>query len=1042
MRTQVAVRPTAPWRRRLAAWCLPLLGGMAAFCPPAQALDPSKSFHHYVRNSWSLEQGLPQLSVIAIAQDKPGYLWLGTQAGLSRFDGVRFVNYDLENTPQLPSTWIQALQTDEKGRLWIGTPQGLAVLEDNRFRTIGLAAGEPASVVEVHALRLDNQGRLLVGTGHGVMVVDGDRLRTLHALEGDSALSLHVDDDGTLWVGGRGKVQAFDDGGGRTIALPPEASLSTVTVLARHAGRLWAGCDTGLYALESGRWRLLGGTGPGRKAIQALREDRDGNLWVGTKDTLYRLRGGLVVERIAAAGPLAEIRAIYEDREANLWLGSNNEGVSRVWNGWTRRYSRAEGLHQPLLWSIAMDPDGRVWAGSDDGVSVLEDGRFRTLVPGHALPNAAAYSLLPEHGQTWIGTRDGASLYRDGRVQRPRILHAMDTAQVNGILRDQRRRLWFATSKGLYRWDGGSRLDHYGESAGLRDPRVRVLMETRDGRLLAGTQSGLYEFVDERLVFLPLEGSGLETPHITALHELSEGRWLAGVLSEEALLLSEGRRWTRLDKRRGIPANAPFFFAEDTRGHVWVGGLRGIYRVAIDELLAAGADPGMQVNARTLLNERGDRHGGQKGDCCNGAGNSRGFMYDNALWLPTRDGIVAMDTEQDLANAYVPESVIERVQVAGQWRTADAAADWSLPNDARDLRFEFTTLSFQATDHIDIRYRLTGYDKDWRLLEDPQQRSATYTNLPAGHYVFEVIGTNNSGVSSRAPARMPFSIAPYFYENPWFYLLPGLALPVLVLLSNRWLLRRHRNQRAALEKLVQQRTLDLQQANQQLEAISLTDPLTGLHNRRYLTQQLPADIAYYQRNPGFAAGVDVLAFALLDIDHFKSINDGYGHQAGDRVLQAVAHRLRTLARDGDYVIRWGGEEFLLVFRPIPRHELPLLGRRICSAIAARPVDTGQETLDVTASVGLIGYPPFPDAPRLLGWEQLVSLADRALYQVKAHGRNGWAHYEPSGLPLPDAGEDALRRDPAELIRRGSLRLHGPHHARTPAPATARDTPLD
>lgn len=184
--------------------------------------------------------------------------------------------------------------------------------------------------------------------------------------------------------------------------------------------------------------------------------------------------------------------------------------------------------------------------------------------------------------------------------------------------------------------------------------------------------------------------------------------------------------------------------------------------------------------------------------------------------------------------------------------------------------------------------------------------------------MFEVLGTNNSGVSGRAAATQAFTIAPYFYESAWFYLLLAMALGVLVLLSNRWVLRRHHNRRVALERLVQQRTRDLQQANRQLEAISLTDPLTSLHNRRYLARQLPADIAYYQRMPKFATGVDVLAFVLLDIDHFKSINDGHGHQAGDHVLQTVAHRLRILSREGDYVVRWGGEEFLMVFRPMPR----------------------------------------------------------------------------------------------------------------------------
>lgn len=1011
---------------------------MAALCPPAQALDPSKSFHHYVRNHWSLEQGLPQLSVLAIAQDKPGYLWFGTQAGLSRFDGVRFTNFDLDNTPGLPSTWIQALHTDRDGRLWIGTPQGLAVRDGNGIAPVALAPGEAEGVVDVRALARDVRGRLLVATHRGVMVAVADRLQTLHSIDDGGALALHVDDDGTVWVGARGRVHAFDGAGQRVFKLPAGAALATVTSLARHDGRLWAGSDAGLFVLDGTHWQHYRDVATVSGGIQALYEDRDGILWASTRDTLYRLQKGRVLERIPGEGPLAEIRAFYEDRESNLWLGSNNEGATRAWNGWTRRYSRAEGLQQPLLWSAAQAPDGRVWVGSDDGVSVLEGGRFRTVVAGRDLPHPAAYSLLPENGQTWIGTRDGAAVFRDGRVQRPRMLAAMDAAQVNGIVRDRQGRLWFATSSGLFRWqEGEEHAHHYGERDGLRDVRVRVLLETRDGRLLVGTQSGLYEFVDEHLVAVPLTGTGLDAPHIVSLYELAGGQWLAGALSEEMMLLFDGRRWTRLDKTRGVPANAPFFFAEDGNGFLWAGGLRGIYRVPVADLFSAADDPAFKVSARTLLNERGDRHGGQKGDCCNGAGNSRGFLADNALWLPTRDGLVVMATDQSLANDYLPESVVERVQVQGQWRPADAATVWSLPGSARDLRFEFTTLSFQASDHIDIRYRLKGYDDAWKLLDDPHQRSATYTNLPAGRYVFEVLGTNNSGVSGRAAATQAFTIAPYVYESLWFYLLLAVALAILVLLSNRWVLRRHDNRRVVLERLVEQRTRDLQQANRQLEAISLTDPLTGLHNRRYLTRQLPADIAYYQRMPGFAAGVDVLAFALLDIDHFKSINDGHGHQAGDHVLQTVAHRLRTLSRDGDYVIRWGGEEFLMVFRPMPRHELHALGRRICSAIASEPVEVAGTRLQVTASLGLIGYPPFPDAPELLGWEQLVSLADRALYEVKAHGRNGWALYEATPLPLPTLDADHVRRDPGDLVRSGHLALRGPHHPSTPSAPTPK-----
>jgi diguanylate cyclase (GGDEF)-like protein len=873
---------------------------------------------------------------------------------------------------------------------------------------------------------------LRVASGRGVLEVEQGRLRTLHDLSGDAALSLLVGGDGRLWVGARGRVHVLEGGRDRRLPLPADASNATVELLAEESGRVWAGSSQGLFLREGDRWVRFADPQLGHAVIGALKADRDGNLWAGTDAMLYRLRGGAIAERIPAKGALQTLRTIYEDREANLWFGSYVEGVSRVWNGWTRRYSTAEGLGNPLLWSVAAGPDGRIWTAGEDGVDVLENGRFRHLVSSRELPGGAAYSLLVEPGQTWIGTRDGARRYRNGRLQAMPALRAMSAAQVNGIVRDSRRRLWFATSRGLFQLRGDGTLAQYAEAAGLADPRTRVLRETRDGRLLVGTQSGLYEFRDGRIRAIPLAGTGLDAPHITALYELPGGQWLAGVLSEEALLLYDGRHWKLLGRDQNVPVNAPLFIDRTDDGYLWVGGLRGIYRVPVADLLAAARDPHYQVRAQTLLNERGDRHGGQKGDCCNGAGNSRGFMKDGAIWLPTRDGIVAMDTGQRFVNAYAPVSLIERVQVGQQWREADPGANWPLPRQARDLRFEFTTLSFQAADNVDIRYRLVGYDDGWRLLENPQQRSATYTNLPAGHYVFEAIGSNNSGVPGRAAARLAFDIAPYFYETPWFYALLAIALLALLWLSNHWMLRRHLRRRAELEKLVQQRTRDLRLANQRLETISMTDPLTGLHNRRYLSRQIPLDLAYYRRNGTFAAGDTAMVFALLDIDHFKSINDTHGHLAGDDILQQVSALLRGLTREGDYLARWGGEEFLLAFRPLPRSELQALGLRICTALAGHRFDIRGEALTVTASLGLMEYPPFAASPQLLGWEQLVSLADRALYQVKRHGRNGWASYRAAGLAPPEEGAGLLRRDLVELIRGGYLKLDGPHHPQTPA----------
>jgi diguanylate cyclase (GGDEF)-like protein len=186
-------------------------------------------------------------------------------------------------------------------------------------------------------------------------------------------------------------------------------------------------------------------------------------------------------------------------------------------------------------------------------------------------------------------------------------------------------------------------------------------------------------------------------------------------------------------------------------------------------------------------------------------------------------------------------------------------------------------------------------------------------------------------------------------------------------------------------------------ANQQLEVASQTDPLTGLHNRRYLTSQIPTDLAFYDREharPG--KGDHALVFAVVDIDHFKRINDGYGHRAGDRVLQKFARALNSLVQTGDYIVRWGGEEFLLVFRPMPRHAVPALGERIRRNIAEQPFDLGGGLVfPLTCSIGLAEYPLFNDGEQPLGWEQTVELADAALYWVKKNGRDGWAALHPT-----------------------------------------------
>ncbi|MFC6839410.1 ligand-binding sensor domain-containing diguanylate cyclase [Xanthomonas theicola] len=970
-----------------------LLGAWVAFAPVAAALQPDKQFNHYERRRWSLEQGLPQLSVQAFAQDRQGYLWIGTMGGLARFDGVRMTTFGEKPPANLPGPLIKALHATPGGDLWIGTYRGLARYRDGRFSNL-LPQDPQAPLLNIEAIAVDARGTVLVAAQDGVYAVVGDSLRLRHRIAGGAYALLPRGEE--LWVGARGAVLRFAGGEGEPLALPEDARQAPVRQLLDAQGRLWAGSRHGLLFRRDGRWqRLPGDPALARRAVEALAQDSDGNLWVGLPGCLLRVRDGGIAEQYLEDDQDAGASAVFEDRERNLWLGSHWKGVTRLWNGWTRRYSSDEGLPDPLVWTLARDPDGSLWVGTGSGLARLRDGRYRQVLSREQLPTDVPYTLLAEPGRLWIGTRRGAVLYRDGRATLPPLLAPLRELQVSGILRDRAQRLWFATSDGLFRSDGAG-LHRYGTREGLRDARIRLLYETGDGRLLVGSQAGLYELRGERLVPLADAGSALAAADITAMHELPGGQWVVGTLSEQ-LWVFDGRRWTMFDEQDGLPLNAAFFIADDGHGSLWVAGMRGVYRMPLASLLKRIQAPATPLQAELLLNDGGQRHGGVEAFCCNGAGNGKGFIDNGTLWLPSRDGVVTMDTAGIVKNPVAPQPVVERIRVQGRWMTPQALRDTPLPAQAHDLDFEFTAASFQAPENVELRYRLLGYDTRWRTLDDIRQRVASYTNLPGGDYVFEVAGSNNAGVWAQAPARLPLRIRLRFQETLYYKLLLGLGALALLLLGIRMAHMVNQRQREALEREVRQRTEALQAANQRLQEASFTDDLTQLRNRRYLSLHIPSDIALYRRMA--ANDQDMLSsgmlFALIDIDHFKSINDSGGHHTGDAVLQQMAQLLVQLTRESDYVVRWGGEEFLLVLRSAPRENLTEAAERLCRAIATHDftLDHGRQG-QITCSIGLAEFPFVHDPDSRLGWERLLVLADRALYRAKAKGRNGWAAYRP------------------------------------------------
>lgn len=265
------------------------------------ALAPERAFHHYVKDVWSIEEGLPQITVNDIVQGPEGYIWAATQSGLARFDGVRFRTFDPPNTPEMPGLFVQALHVDGAGRLWVGTYRGVMVFEDGEFAAIDVALDRN---VEVHGFAETDYARILVASGDGLMEVRDDTLVPI-AQAPDVPLWSIIHHDGQTVAGGRGKVLHSRGDSWERHSLGEEMGNARVVAFARHDGLLWAGTSRGLFFFDEDRWQAFEADGlPDDLVVEALHSDRDGNFWIGADDELVRVRGREVVEVIDNEHPM------------------------------------------------------------------------------------------------------------------------------------------------------------------------------------------------------------------------------------------------------------------------------------------------------------------------------------------------------------------------------------------------------------------------------------------------------------------------------------------------------------------------------------------------------------------------------------------------------------------------------------------------------------------------------------------------------------------------------------------------------------------
>ena len=758
----------------------------------ANALDPKRELSQFGVEVWLTENGLPQNTVHAISQTKNGYVWIATEGGLARYDGVNFRIFDRQNTPDLPSNYIRALLEDRKGNLWIGTAEGLVRLQPGNPTMFTRVEGLPNNSIQ--SLYEDRVGNICVATTGGLTVLKGDQVTTFPVNDRSVSGSIQTvfeDAEGAFWIGTPYGLTRFKDGKFSTFTERDGLGSNSVRAIQQtRDGRLWFGTLSGLTVLRDGAFttfRMRDGLNSDR--ILSLCADRDGTLLIGTANGLNRLIDNQF-SGFASGDSLSTstILALFEDVEGNVWIGTESGGINLLKDTKFTTYSTRNGLPTNLVKSLYGSSNGDIWIGTEGGLSLLRNGRLTNYSTATGLSSNVAISMFADTtGTLWVGTTSGLNRYRDGKFTPQRAAGGPANEYVRSIYQDREGYLWIGTRSGLTRIKG-TESKTFTEADGLPNDLITALYQDSDGALWIGSLGGLTRFQNQELTSYTTK-DGLSSDSVSAIYEDSDQTlWIT--TNGGGVNRFKNGSFTAYTTKQGLIDDVIHSVLEDARNNLWFSSSKGVFRVSKSDFDQVASGRASSITAVTY----GTADGMLTRECSGGG--SPSAWKDNAgrLWFATIRGVAMIDPTNIKTNEHAPPVVIE------QLRTDDQSAIFAnnAVISAGQTRFDFyyTAPSFVAPEKIRFKYKLEGFDRDW--IDGGTRRIASYTNLRPGNYRFLVIACNNDGVWNEAGASLGFYLKPYFYQTTWFYILCLLALIFIGWQVYRFRLRQMQAQFAAV----------------------------------------------------------------------------------------------------------------------------------------------------------------------------------------------------------------------------------------------------
>ncbi len=978
--------PRSCFRLLMAAW-LALLTGWSGSAAAQQF-----SFRQYAQSD-----GLTNLAAGYLLTDPGGDLWVGTDGGLFRFDGTAFVPYD--RAQGLPSETVRGLALDPWKRLWVTLDRGLYVGQAGGFEPVRTTDGP---VVTDHSLPIAflAEDRVLIATkGHVRELRPADaesglwRATPLFSAEQvkaqpelDKVVSLFTTSDGTLWLGCGKQLCSLSGGRLRTWGPAegvPEGSYGAFLV--DHEARLWVRSGDHLLVRAPDSTTFTVNNPPharleSRRVEPMLTLDADGRLLTRTAPGVARWDGARWQEFTADNGLADSVIAKAQvDVEGSLWLSPLGLGIWR-WRGYdnVESWTRAQGFITQKVWNIVRDQDGRLLVGTERGCQMLDEAAARvTGCPFENLPSVEDIALAVDpRGGRWWGL-ENSELWtippHETRAHQVRFPEGNKVA-VSVIHFDRAGTGWVVCySDGLYRLDPATEQLQKVELP--TEARIYDITQDRDGTLWLAAAGGFFRFAAGRWTFLSVENADRSPGVYSSLIAMPDGSIWASNFGKGLLRASgpnlEHREWI---KPEVLTDASVYSVRTDLRGRLWANTDQGAVIFDGQNWLRFDVEDGLAGNDTEAFSFLPD--------------------LDGSVWIGTAGGMTHIRNPERILHAQGPLDLRIASARLGD-KELDVHHESSVPwraDAALDVRF--SSHNYSRSPQTEFRYRLLGLSSSWFGSRSPQ------LHLPAldgGHYELQIMAVDAPHARKSALVTMSFVVQPPWWRTVAFRVCIALLLLALAVLVWRYQHAKLRARRLALEKEFREREALLERATR--------DALTGLWNRPSILEFLAREMTHAQRSG------TPLALALIDVDHFKRVNDTYGHHGGDEVLRELARRLSKAIRQKDWLGRYGGEELMVVLPGLTYAGATTPIERLRECVAERAFSVQGFSVPLTVSIGMAWCESATDTTH-----EMIRRADAALYAAKGSGRNRVV-YPPSAIRDPNLDSTGSRRYMAELRER-------------------------